>query len=88
MVLIDNGDKRLPYAIDYLKKYDIKLGLESDNIIILPINGTNDLGFIKNTNIRIDDLYKEKPFDILITGQKNTYLENFMINSLNLWKKK
>ncbi len=78
MVLIDNGDKRLPYAIDYLKKYDIKLGLESDNIVILPINGTNDLGFIKNTNIRIDDLYKEKPFDILITGQKNTYLENFM----------
>lgn len=78
MVLIDNGDKRLPYALDYLKKYDIKLGLKSDSLIILPINGTNDSGFIKNTNLKIDDLYKEKPFDVLLTGQKNAYLENFM----------
>lgn len=70
MNLYDNKDKRLPYLVDYLKDYKLKLGTYVDSdILILPITGVDDLGYIKRTNVNVFDLYDMHPFKNLVLPQ-------------------
>lgn len=78
MVIIDNKDKRLPFLAEYLKDYNAYLGTSSDDVVVLPITGVDEWGYIKKTRIHLDDLYKNHQFSYLLTGQVNEYLKSYM----------
>ena len=82
ILIFDNHDKRNKVIEELLINYDVSFDnkIIDEDILILPITGIDDYGFIKKTNIKIDDLYEKHPFKYLICGVKNEYLIKFMEN--------
>lgn len=85
MNLFDNKDKRLPYLVNYLKDYNLKLGTDVDSdVLILPITGVDDLGYIKRTNVNVFDLYDIYPFKDLVLPNASPKFMNLVHDRFKL----
>ena len=88
--IVKTSDKRYWYLTEFLKErflceYSNTLPKNNIKIIVLPLDGVDEFGYIKHTNLKIDNLILNNKIEKIYTGSVNNYLSRICkINNITI----
>ena len=80
--IVETSDRRYWYLKEFLNgsyecEYSNTLPKNNIKIIVLPLDGVDEFGYIKHTNLKLDSLIKNNKIKKIYTGVVNNYLSRF-----------